>query len=108
MKSNHVTLIGFVGSHLLTTKLENGSKRVSIRMATHFFQKNEMGEKIYHTVWHDVVAWDNVAEYAERSFVKGSRIMVDGSITYRTYPDKQGHLRYVTMITADSVMNLDR
>jgi single-strand DNA-binding protein len=108
MKSNRVTLIGFVGSHLSTRKLENGSKRVSIRMATHYSQKKESGEKIYQTVWHNVVAWDNVADYAEKSLVKGSRLMVDGSITYRTYPDKQGHLRYMTMITADSIMNLDR
>ena len=108
MKSNHVMLIGFVGSHLNSKKLENGSKRVAIRMATHFYQKNEMGEKNYQTVWHDVVAWDNVADFAERNLVKGSRIMVNGSITYHTYPDKTGHLRYVTLITADSVMNLDR
>lgn len=108
MKSNRVTLIGFVGSHLNSKKLENGSKRVSIRMATHFYQKNELGEKKYQTIWHDVVAWDNIADFAERNLVKGSRIMVDGSITYRTYPDKTGHLRYVTLITADSVMNLDR
>jgi single-strand DNA-binding protein len=101
-------LIGFVGSHLNSKKMENGSKRVAIRMATHFYQKNEMGEKNYQTVWHDVVAWDKVADFAERNLVKGSRIMVDGSITYRTYPDKTGHLRYVTLITADSVMNLDR
>ena len=108
MKSNHVTLIGYVGSHLLTRKLENGSRRVAIRMATHYSTKNKSGEKDYHTIWHDVVAWDNIAEFAERNLVKGSRILVEGSITYRTYPDKQGHVRYVTLIRANSVMNLDR
>jgi len=108
MKSNRVTLIGFVGSHLNSKKLDNGSKRVAIRMATHFYQKKDIGQKNYQTVWHDVVAWNNVADFAERNLVKGSRIMVDGSITYRTYHDKTGHLRYVTLITADSVMNLDR
>jgi single-strand DNA-binding protein len=108
MKSNHVTLVGYVGSHLNSKKTEKGLKRVAIRMATHFYQRDETGRKHYQTIWHDVVAWNKVADFAERNLVKGSRIMVDGSITYRTYPDKSGHLRYLTMITADSVMNLDR
>ncbi|MGN6803904.1 MAG: single-stranded DNA-binding protein [Ginsengibacter sp.] len=108
MKTNHVTLIGYVGSHLLSTKIANGSKRVAIRMATHYSQKNHSGEKISQTVWHDVVAWNKVAEYAEKSVVKGSRILVEGSIIYRTYPDNAGHIRYVTLISAESLMNLDR
>lgn len=108
MQTNKVTLVGYVGKDLITIKLENGDKRVAIRMATHNCAKNAAGEKVYHTIWHDIVAWDNVAEFAERNFVKGSKIMVDGSITYRTYPDRQGHIRYITLITAKSLMNLDR
>ena len=108
MKGNRVLLVGYVGKHLATRKLENGNKRVGIRIATHYSRKNEQGEKVYHTVWHDVVAWGGTAEYAERSFVKGSRIMVDGSIDYRTYPDQSGHIRYITQIVAHSLMNLDR
>jgi len=108
MKANSVILIGYVGKDLITRNLENGSKRVALRIATHYAKKDSHGEKLYLTVWHDVVAWDRTAEYAERNLVKGSRIMVDGSIAYRTYPDKQKHIRYVTQITAHSLMNLDR
>ena len=108
MKSNHVLLIGYVGQDLATLKLQNGSKRVGIRVATHYQHKMDNGDKIDHTVWHNVVAWDGTAEYAEKSFVKGSKIMVDGSIEYRVYPDKAGHTRYITQIKAHSLMNLDR
>jgi single-strand DNA-binding protein len=108
MKSNRVTLIGYVGTNLTATTANNGSKRMAIRMATHYPVKNRQQGTKWETVWHDVVAWDNTAAYAERSFVKGSRIMVDGCITYRTYDDKQGHKRFVTQITAHSLMNLDR
>ncbi len=108
MKGNRVTLIGYVGSNLLSKKLEDGTKRVGIRMVTHYPRKNKEGENKWQTVWHDVVAWDKTAEYAEQSFVKGSRIMVEGAIEYRTYPDKQGHIRYITQIKAESLMNLDR
>lgn len=108
MKSNQVTLIGYVGKDIGSAKLKDGTMRVAIRMATHHPFKNSKGDVIWQTVWHDVVAWDGTAEYAQRSFVKGSRILVDGSIQYRTYPDKQGHTRYLTQIRAHSLMNLDR
>ena len=108
MKGNRVLLIGYVGQHLSGKKMENGTKRVGIRMATHYEYKNDKGEKKNHTVWHNVVAWDGTAEYAERSFVKGSKIMVEGSIEYRTYDDKKGHKRYLTQIKAHGLMNLDR
>lgn len=86
MKTNRVQLIGYVGQGLCLTQLKNGTKRVAIRVSTHYKRKNRQDEKAWQTVWHDVVAWNTIAEYADRSFVKGSRIMVDGSITYRTYP----------------------
>lgn len=108
MNNNRVTLIGYVGQHLLCKTLGNGHKRVSIRVATHFAQKNEQGVRVYHTAWHDVVAWNGTADYAEQNFVKGSKIMIDGSIEYRTYPDKAGHTRYYTQIKASSLLNLDR
>lgn len=108
MQNNKVTLIGYVGNDLISSKLENGSKRVTIRMATHQSNKNASGEKVYTTVWHDVIAWDSTAEFAERNFVKGSKILVEGSIHYRSFPDKSGHIRYHTHIKAHSLMNLDR
>ncbi len=108
MQGNKVILVGYVGNHLTTKKLESGGKRVGIRMATHYRHKDEKGESVYHTVWHDIVAWNSAAEFAERSFVKGSRILVEGFIEYRTYPDSTGHTRYITQIKAQSLMNLDR
>lgn len=108
MNNNRVLLIGYVGKDLSAKKLENGTKRIVIRIATHHQRKNETGEKTYCTIWHDVVAWNHIAEIAERSFVKGSKIMVEGSIEYRTYPDNTDHIRYVTQIRATSLMNLDR
>ena len=108
MKGNRIQLIGYVGKDLLASTAGNGNKRIAIRLATHYSTKSKNGEKLYHSVWHDIVAWKGVAEYAARNFVKGSKIMVEGAITYRTYPDHTGHIRYVTEITAHSLMNLDR
>ena len=108
MKTNQVLLIGYVGADPEVKSTEKGNRRASIRMATHAPMKNEKGEKIWNTVWHDIVAWDDTADYAGRSFVKGSKIMVEGFIQYRVFPDRTGHTRYYTQIKAISLMNLDR
>lgn len=108
MKGNRVLLIGYVGQHLESKKLDNGTKRVGIRMATHYDYKNEKGEKVDQTVWHNVVAWDRTADYAERSFVKGSKIMVEGMIDYRVFIGREGNKIHRTHIKAISLMNLDR
>ena len=108
MQTNKVTLIGYVGNHLKTSATIRGEKRTAIRLATHVYEKKENNSRVCHTTWHDVIAWNKVAEYAVRSFVTGSKILVEGSIQYNTYADYNGHKRYVTIIKAHSLLNLDR
>ncbi len=108
MKANRVLLIGYVGKDPASILTKKGAKKVSIRLATHYKKKTAGGNHGYQTVWHDVVAWDQRAEQAERNFVKGSRILVEGFVDYRTYPDASGHIRYITEIRADNLLNLDR
>lgn len=107
METNSVLLVGYVGKDL-TPKTISGDKKIALRVSTHHSWKNKDGKLNYHSTWHDVVAWDEVAEYAEQNFVKGSRILVRGMIQYRTYADHHGHTRYVTEIKATSLQNLDR
>lgn len=108
MKGNSVLLIGYVGQHLKERAVPSGSIKTLLRVATHHSWKDKEGKVIYSSVWHNVAAWDNVGEFARRNFVKGSRIMVEGIIVYRTYPDLEGHIRYITEIRATSLQNLDR
>ena len=70
MQHNQVLLIGFVGKEVSSSPGPKDAKRVSLRVATHYTTKLE-GTPQYHTVWHDVIAWDETALYAERNFVKG-------------------------------------
>ena len=108
MKGNQVILVGYVGQNLKTGQSGDDRKRVAIRVATHDHSRAKQSGKHNETVWHDVIAWGGTALFAERNFVKGSRILVEGSIVYRTYVDHSGHMRYITQIKAHSLMNLDR
>lgn len=100
MTINRITLVGYVGDHLTTQQLNNGATRVALRIATH--ESNE------RTTWHNVAAYNNTAAYAVANFVKGSRIMIEGQLTYLPYPDASGRLRYAAMIHAKYLVNLDR
>jgi single-strand DNA-binding protein len=108
MRTNSVQLIGYVGQDLSEKTLPSGDKKVSLRVATTHSFKDKDGKVNYSSAWHDVIAWDAVAEYAGNNFLKGSKILVEGTIVYRTYPDHHGHTRYVTEIKATSLQNLDR
>lgn len=108
MKHNHVILIGYVGKEIQTRTLPNGTKRASLRVATHDGRVSKDGTKQFQSTWHDIIAWDKVADFAEGNFVKGSRILVDGIIEYRNFQDHSGHTRHITQIRANSFINLDR
>ena len=108
MQTNWIRLIGYVGNHLQSQTTKNGHRKTSLRVATHYAEKQKDGSTIYHTVWHDVVAWGKTAEHIERNVVKGSRVLIEGSLHYHTFPDSTGHIRYMTDIKASSLINLDR
>ena len=108
MIQNSVQLIGYVGIDPIIKLCKNGSKKATLKVATHYPLKNQVPGQKYGTVWHAVVAWNAHAEYAERSFLKGSHILVNGSLVYRSFTGTKGNTRYVTEIKAHNLINLDR
>lgn len=105
---NKVELIGYVGHEPVLLNFPSGAKKAVIRMATDEFVKLDNGERQQITTWHDIAAWDDMADTAIQNFSVGSHILVEGKLVYRTFEDNTGHTRYVTEIKAYSFMNLDR
>lgn len=60
------------------------------------------------TEWHDIVAWRNLAERAERDLKKGKLVFVEGKLTHRKYQDKEGNDRYITEVVALSIRLLEK
>jgi single-strand DNA-binding protein len=104
---NLVQLIGFVGQDLRETRTQNGH-RVAIRVATHSSFTNKEGRRVDQTTWHNIVAWEETADYAGRNLVKGSKIMVEGRLVSEEYMSADGQKRSVMYIKAYSLLNLDR
>ncbi len=108
MKNNTVQLIGYVADSAKITVSRDGVKRALIRVATHDKIQNPNSENKYNTIWHEVIAWDETADEAENSFVKGSQILVSGMLVYRKYIDKNGQMHKLVDIKAEYLRNLDR
>lgn len=105
---NKVQLIGNLGNDPEMLTLESGKKRAKLTIATNDVYKNDQGEKITETQWHNVIAWGKLAEIIEKYAAKGKEIAIEGKLTHRTYDDKNGDKRYVTEVIASEMLLLGK
>src|SRR5687767_10663605 len=84
----------------------NGALVTTLSVATKESWKNGDGQWQSRTVWHRVVTFGKLAEYA-RTLTKGTHLMVQGSIRTREYR-RDGQNHRVCELRADTVAKLDR
>ena len=107
MKSlrNTVQLIGRLGKDP-EVKTFNNSRKASFSIATTDVYKNQKGEKVEDTQWHNIVIWGKLAEVAEKYLKKGEEICVEGKIVHRNYETDKGEKRYTTEINVNDLLML--
>ncbi|MGD0342848.1 MAG: single-stranded DNA-binding protein [Bacteroidales bacterium] len=103
---NRVQLIGNLGQDPEMKTLESGKKVAHFTLATKDDYKNSEGQKVSETTWHNIVAWNGLAELAEKYLKKGGQVAIEGKIAYRSYEDKQGATKYITEIVLNELMFL--
>ncbi len=101
---NKVQLIGNLGKAPEVRPLAEGKKMARFSVATNEKYKNKNGESVTDTQWHNVVAWDNMAEIVERYLIKGTEVALEGKLVNRNYTDKDGIKRYVTEVVLSDIM----
>lgn len=106
MKSlrNRVQLIGRLGKDP-EVKEFNDNKKASFSIATSETYKNQKGEKVEDTQWHNVVIWGKLAGVAEKYLKKGNEVAVEGKLIHRVYESK-GEKRFVTEINVNDMLML--
>jgi single-strand DNA-binding protein len=104
--TNRVSLIGNLGKDPETKTTENGKKFTHFTLATNDGYKNNEGEKVNETTWHNIVAWNGLADIAGKYLKKGREVAVEGRIVYRTYEDKKGITKYITEIVLTDLLLL--
>lgn len=106
MSVNKVILVGNVGNDPEVKHLDQDVKVAKFRMATSESYKAKNGEKIETTEWHNIVVWRGLAGVVEQYVKKGSKLYIEGKITYRQY-EKDGDTKYFTEIVANNMVMLD-
>lgn len=104
MKSlrNSVQLIGRLGKDP-EVKTFNNSKKASFTIATTDVYKNQKGEKVEDTQWHNIVVWGKLAGIAEKYLKKGQEVVIEGKLVHRAY-DSKGEKRYITEVNVNDLV----
>lgn len=106
MKSlrNSVQLIGNLGKDP-EVKTFGEKKKASFTLATTDTYKNQKGEKVSDTQWHNVVIWGSLAAVAEKYLHKGQEVCIEGKLVHRSY-DSAGEKKYITEINVNDLVML--
>ena len=114
MSLNKVMLIGNVGRDPEVRYLEgnqgaaNAAKVASFTLATTERYRDRNGETRENTEWHNIVAWRNSADLAEKFIRKGTQIYVEGKLRTRSWTDQQGVKKYTTEVVVDTIQLLGK
>lgn len=95
---NKVILHGNVGCDPDVKALQSGKKVAKFSLATNKSFTNKSGEKTTETQWHSIILWEKLADLAEKYIKKGSSLIIEGEISYRSYENKEKQTVYITEI----------
>jgi single-strand DNA-binding protein len=103
---NKVILIGNLGKDPELRTTPQGTSLARFSVATKTIWKDASGAKQERTEWHDVVAWERLAQICGEYLHKGKQVYVEGSLQTRSWEDQNGQKRYKTEIKANNVVML--
>jgi len=101
---NKVMLIGRLGKDPELRHTPEGSQVATFSLATSDFWVDKNGTRQERTEWHNIVAWNKLAELSRRYLTKGRQVYVEGRIRTRDWDDKEGNKRRTTEIIASQIV----
>jgi single-strand DNA-binding protein len=97
---NKVILIGRLGKDPELKYTPGGQPVAKFSLATDEIFKDRSGEQQRRTEWHNVVAWNKLAEICGQYLTKGKQVYIEGSIRSRQWEDQSGNKRTAFEIIA--------
>src|SRR5947207_13088865 len=103
---NKVILVGRLGRDPELKYTASGVPFCRFSMATDdTWNDKASGERQERTEWHNIVAWDRLAEICNQYLTKGRLVYIEGSLQTREWDDQDGNKRKTTEVRArDMVM----
>ena len=114
MSLNKVMLIGTVGRDPEVRYLDGNNpnaapaKVAQFTLATTERYRDRNGELRENTEWHNIVAWRNSADVAEKFIRKGTQVYIEGKLRTRAWTDQSGNKRYTTEVAVDNLQLLGK
>jgi len=104
---NKVILIGHLGADPEGRYTQTGRATVSFSLATNEVWKQSNGTTKEHTEWHNVVAWDKLADFSNDYLYKGQLISLEGSLRTRKWESKSGEHHKTVEILCTNIVPLE-
>jgi single-strand DNA-binding protein len=104
---NKVILVGRLGRDPELKYTASGVPFCRFSMATDdVWNDKGSGERQERTEWHNIVAWDRLAEICNQYLTKGRLVYIEGSLQTREWDDQEGNKRKTTEIRARDMVLL--
>ena len=97
---NKVILIGRLGKDPEVKYTPSGAPVAKFSLATDEVFKDRSGEQQKRTEWHNIVAWNKLAEICGEYLTKGKQVYIEGRIQSRQWEDQAGNKRTAYEIVA--------
>ncbi len=103
---NKVTLLGRLGKDPETRYTGSGMAVANFSLATSEKRKDDNGEFVEKTEWHNIVVWGKQAENCQQYLTKGRQVYIEGKIQTRNWENDAGVKQYKTEIVAFQIKYL--
>lgn len=105
---NKVMLIGNLTKDPEMRYTPQGSAVCNFGIATNSTSTSESGEKKEHVEFHNIVAWNKLAEICSTYLKKGGKVYVEGRLTTQSWQGTDGAKKQRTDIVINDMVMLDR
>ena len=104
---NKVILVGNVGKDPEIKYIPSGVPLAKFSLATNERFKDKSGEWQDRTEWHNVLAWQRLAEIVGEYVHKGDKLYIEGKLQTSSWEDRQsGDKKFRTEIVARDIVLL--
>ena len=104
---NKVVMVGNLTRDVELRYLPSGAALATIGLASNRRYKKQDGTQAEEPCFIDVKLFGRTAEIANQYLHKGSRVLIEGRLTYETWMDQNGVKKSRHTITAESMNMLD-
>ena len=104
---NKVILIGHIGNKPEGRYTPSGTSTASFSLATNESWIDNEKEKQERAEWHNIVAWNKLADFATEYLQKGQLVYIEGKLQTRTYKDKDDVQHWKTEVISNVITPLE-